>query len=212
MSSRWRRVAASGPSCSTCGGSLGECGHDRNLLAHRPPHHRGGAGWPIPSRVGKVLLERLSADLTARFGRGFSRQNLQQMRQFYLLYPPGKIRQTASGKSPSRTIRQTSSGESALRLSDPIDGASSLPLPWSHYVRLMSVETPTPARFMATRPLPIRRRSCSPSSRLRPRPPGDHRRARVVACAAATACVSVQRLLLARGRLQRSRELTQVCS
>ncbi|KAA0244318.1 MAG: DUF1016 family protein [Candidatus Brocadia sp. AMX2] len=33
-----------------------------------------------------------------RFGRGFSRQNLQQMRQFYRVYPPDKICQTVSGK------------------------------------------------------------------------------------------------------------------
>jgi hypothetical protein len=36
---------------------------------------------------GLELLERLSADLTRRFGRGFSRQNLQYMRQFYLAFP-----------------------------------------------------------------------------------------------------------------------------
>ncbi len=36
---------------------------------------------------GRELLGRLSADLRTRFGRGFSRQNLQQMRQFYLLFP-----------------------------------------------------------------------------------------------------------------------------
>ena len=32
---------------------------------------------------GEALIERLSADLSARFGRGFSRQNLWQMRLFY---------------------------------------------------------------------------------------------------------------------------------
>src|ERR1044071_1793255 len=62
----------------------------------------------------EALLKRLSADLSAQFGRGFSRQNLQQMRQFYITYPPEKIRQTLSGKlsqgmenivAPSRTQR-----------------------------------------------------------------------------------------------------------
>jgi predicted nuclease of restriction endonuclease-like (RecB) superfamily len=38
------------------------------------------------------------------------------------------------------TIRQTSSGGSALQLGDVLDGTSAFPLPWSHYVRLMSVE------------------------------------------------------------------------
>lgn len=46
----------------------------------------------------KSPLETLSADLPGRFGRGFSRQSLQQMRQFYLLYLPESIRQTVSGE------------------------------------------------------------------------------------------------------------------
>ena len=101
---------------------------------------------------GTALIERLAADLTERFGRGFSRQNLQQMRVFYLAYPPEKIRQTASGESsPSLPIiRQTPSGKSR---SDPNRNvsatitdssltsiASSFPLPWSAYVRLLSVK------------------------------------------------------------------------
>ena len=51
------------------------------------------------AEYGAELLETLATDLTSRFGRGFSRQNLQYMRQFYVAFPPGKIRQTASGKS-----------------------------------------------------------------------------------------------------------------
>ena len=34
------------------------------------------------AEYGETLLARLATDLTARFGRGFSRQNLQQMRLF----------------------------------------------------------------------------------------------------------------------------------
>ena len=48
---------------------------------------------------GTALIKRLAVDLTKRFGRGFSRQNLQQMRVFYLAYPPESICQTLSGKS-----------------------------------------------------------------------------------------------------------------
>lgn len=50
------------------------------------------------AQYGEELLKRLSVDLSNRYGRGFSRQNLQQMRQFYLLYSPDKICQTPSGK------------------------------------------------------------------------------------------------------------------
>ena len=42
---------------------------------------------------GEQLIQRLSADLTTQFGRGFSRPNLQQMRSFFLTWP---IRQTVS--------------------------------------------------------------------------------------------------------------------
>ena len=42
---------------------------------------------------GEALIEKLAADLTAKFGRGFSQTNLKQMREFYLLWP---IRQTLS--------------------------------------------------------------------------------------------------------------------
>jgi hypothetical protein len=48
---------------------------------------------------GEELLERLATDLGKRFGRGFSRQNLQQMRQFYLFYLSEQICQTPCGES-----------------------------------------------------------------------------------------------------------------
>lgn len=90
---------------------------------------------------GEALLERLAADLTTRFGRGFSRQNLQQMRQFYLAYPRGEIRQTMSGGSQRSPIRQTLSRESTGKPGDAAALARSFPLPWSHYVYLLGVRT-----------------------------------------------------------------------
>jgi hypothetical protein len=45
-------------------------------------------GGEARAGYGEQLLERLAEDLTQRFGRGFSRQNLQQMRQFYSAWPP----------------------------------------------------------------------------------------------------------------------------
>jgi predicted nuclease of restriction endonuclease-like (RecB) superfamily len=39
------------------------------------------------AEYGKVLLENISKDLTLRHGKGFSRSNLQRIRQFYLTYP-----------------------------------------------------------------------------------------------------------------------------
>jgi predicted nuclease of restriction endonuclease-like (RecB) superfamily len=80
---------------------------------------------------GEALLKRLSADLVNRFGRGFSERNLEQMRNFYLAWP---ISQTLSAKfQPANS--QTSSAELSVQaLSDRF------PLPWSAYVRLLSVK------------------------------------------------------------------------
>ena len=47
------------------------------------------------AEYGKKLLKELSKKLTKEYGKGFSRSNLQNMRQFYLKYP---ICQTLSGK------------------------------------------------------------------------------------------------------------------
>jgi predicted nuclease of restriction endonuclease-like (RecB) superfamily len=97
-------------------------------------------GGETRAGYGEALLVRLSADLTARFGRGFSRQNLQQMRQFYLAYPPDKIRQTVSGKSQDALpIRQTPPGGSGLAWGGAAGLAKAFPLPWSHYVRFLAV-------------------------------------------------------------------------
>ncbi len=90
------------------------------------------------AEYGAELLERLSTDLARRFGRGFSRQNLQYMRQFYVAFPPDVIRQTVSGESDPN-IRQTASSKSETpsRISRVGPLAAALPLPWSHYVLLL---------------------------------------------------------------------------
>lgn len=49
----------------------------------------------IKAEYGKELLLRLSKDLKAHYGKGFSRSNLQYMRLLYTAYPK---RQTLSGK------------------------------------------------------------------------------------------------------------------
>jgi predicted nuclease of restriction endonuclease-like (RecB) superfamily len=104
-------------------------------------------GGEARAEYGEELLKRLAEDLTARFGRGFSRSNLQQMRLFYLGW---QICQTPSGKLEASVICQTLSGESARMEIAQTPAAQSetgafvaaFPLSWSHYVRLMSVEKP----------------------------------------------------------------------
>ena len=104
------------------------------------------------AEYGTALIERLAEDLTGRFGRGFSRQNVQNMRLFYLSHPPEEIRQTASGKlarHPQLPIRQTSSGISeAVSVEVGFDDLlAAFPLPWSAYVRLLSVRNESAREF-----------------------------------------------------------------
>jgi len=107
---------------------------------------------------GEELLIRLSADLIKRYGRGFSRQNLQQMRQFYLFFQPEEICQTPSGESASTSkavICQTPSGilKTPAAESILVDIACCFPLPWSAYVRLLSVKNEQARRFYETEAL-----------------------------------------------------------
>ena len=107
------------------------------------------------AKYGEEVVDQLAADLTARFGRGFTRSNLFNMRAFYLtnveivqtvsgqLRLPNKI-QTVSGKSPSwpREKSQTLSDKLDLR-----DLATRFSLPWSAYVRLLSVKSEQARKF-----------------------------------------------------------------
>ena len=108
---------------------------------------------------GANLIEMLATDMTRRFGRGFSRQNLWQMRQFGLAYPPERILQTLSGVSaqplPRSSNLQTASGDSSATLTNVRveDLISSFPLPWSAYVRLLSVKNPRAREFYETEAL-----------------------------------------------------------
>jgi len=71
----------------------------------------------IRAEYGKQVLIELSKKLTDEFGKGFSRRNLKQMRQFYLTY--------------SKT--QTVSAEFNLS--------------WSHYLKLMRIDNENERKF-----------------------------------------------------------------
>lgn len=83
------------------------------------------------AEYGKELLRRLSADLNARMGRGFSPDNLETMRLFYQAYPLTMISET-----PSRKLPASKSG-TLSRISSEQPLAQRFPLPWSHYVLLV---------------------------------------------------------------------------
>ncbi len=101
------------------------------------------------AEYGETLLTRLAEDLSSRFGRGFARSNLYQMRAFYLSYQ--NIFQTVSGKLAEGKGKkfQTVSGKS-LAVSSP---AGFFPLSWSHYARLLSVKNEHGRSFYATEAL-----------------------------------------------------------
>jgi predicted nuclease of restriction endonuclease-like (RecB) superfamily len=90
---------------------------------------------------GKKLLKQLSKDLTTNFGRGFSEENLRLMRLFYLTYQE-QISQTVSGKSILQSPESTLFDPSTI-----ITLSQQLPLSWSHYVRLLSLDDPNKRTF-----------------------------------------------------------------
>ena len=99
---------------------------------------------------GDALIKRLAIDLTAQFGRGFGWRNLFQMRAFYLARPD--ILQTASAMSAiaatadPRLQTAPAISETALSAAPSLAViANRFPLPWSAYVRLLSVRH-APAR------------------------------------------------------------------
>jgi hypothetical protein len=69
------------------------------------------------AEYGEPLLARLAADLTGRFGRGFSERNLGKMRLFYLSW---KIPPTLSAKS--REAVPTGSGIPPTAETAPTNG------------------------------------------------------------------------------------------
>jgi len=142
------------------------------------------------AQYGKDLLNRLSAELSARFGRGFSRYNLARFRSFYLVFPPEQIRATLSPESAEESSvekRATASRKSsklpaatadieksatALRklgrhggTTDIMSVAEAFPLPWSHYVALIRLRSEEAVRFYHAE---ARHWCAVPASSLRP--------------------------------------------
>lgn len=91
---------------------------------------------------GDELIKQLSKDLTNQFGRGFSRRNLAQMRQFYLNWP---ILQT-----PSAKFRKTLKNQDPIKYLTKVDLniiTNYFKLPWSAYVRLLSLKNSEARNF-----------------------------------------------------------------
>lgn len=129
------------------------------------------------AEYGKTVLKDLSVRLTEKFGKGFSVDNLQNMRRFYTVYsiyetPSSKLKNDAN---QSTSIRQTACSElennellntnqisaTALRKfettenqtdmhQDEIISESRMPrfqISWSHYLVLMKIENQNERSF-----------------------------------------------------------------
>ena len=101
------------------------------------------------AEYGELLIKRLAKDLSASFGRGFGPRNLAQMRRFYLAWSHGKILQTLSAKSSTPLPFNEIQRQPQLVQ----DLTSQFPLPWSAYVRLLSVKSSEARTFYETEAL-----------------------------------------------------------
>jgi predicted nuclease of restriction endonuclease-like (RecB) superfamily len=102
-------------------------------------HEQKGAAR---AAYGGRLLELLGTDLSDRFGRGFSADNLETMRRFYMAYA-AEISETVSRKSIAEKS-ETPSRKLPAKKCTPLSGENALhalagrfPLPWSHYFLLV---------------------------------------------------------------------------
>lgn len=124
------------------------------------------------AKYGSGVLEILSKDLTAKYGKGFSVDNLENMRLFYTTYPPSVISETLSRKSinqnnfeitptknsaaslnKSRRASKITKSETLSRKFDTNNLMAVFPLSWSHYVRLLQVKNQTARKFYETEAL-----------------------------------------------------------
>jgi predicted nuclease of restriction endonuclease-like (RecB) superfamily len=77
------------------------------------------------AEYGKQVLKELSGRLTTEFGKGFSVQNLENMRKFYILYT-----------SPEKS-------QSLIRISD----SNTAMLSWTHYLVLIRIDNKSERSF-----------------------------------------------------------------
>jgi predicted nuclease of restriction endonuclease-like (RecB) superfamily len=114
------------------------------------------------AEYGKQVLKELSSKLSNDFGKGFSVDNLQNMRQFYLTF---SIYETTSRISSSNKSDISSNSLTKLETSEthPIQQTASAELQsgnkisatplrkfnlsWSHYLKLMRIENPDERSF-----------------------------------------------------------------
>jgi predicted nuclease of restriction endonuclease-like (RecB) superfamily len=107
----------------------------------------------------KETLINLSAKLTTELGKGFSVDNLENMRKFYVVYKEDYLKYIGKNQKSEpvvRKLKNVSKSETVSRksLSTPISeplvrklGLSPFKLPWVHYLLLMKIENNIERKF-----------------------------------------------------------------
>jgi predicted nuclease of restriction endonuclease-like (RecB) superfamily len=100
------------------------------------------------AKYGSELLNELAARLTKEFGPGYSVDNLELFRRFYLEYP------RLAPPPNSDAVRRNSKKKAVISVTYPIENAAkwepgllSTSLSWTHYRRLLRIDNPLTRNF-----------------------------------------------------------------
>lgn len=92
---------------------------------------------------GKKVIKELSKVLTKEFGKGFSERNIEQMRQFYLVYSKSQTVSAESDVQKSKTV----SAKTFSKIPTQKFNQKELMLSWSHYLKLMRIDDENERKF-----------------------------------------------------------------
>lgn len=95
------------------------------------------------AEYGKQLLKGLSQQLTKEFGKGFSVDNLQNMRKLYLVYSTSETVSSISNDTSQKyeTVSSISKNQELSKV------ALNFILTWSHYLFLMNIDDQKERKF-----------------------------------------------------------------
>ena len=96
--------------------------------------------------------KNVSSDLTATFGKGFSIQNLERMRNFFIMYSntSKELRNADIFQKSSNVLRNSEMEENSSTVLRNFDNEliiNFLPISWSHYLFLMRIKDETERQF-----------------------------------------------------------------
>ncbi|MBO4615643.1 MAG: DUF1016 family protein [Bacteroidales bacterium] len=98
---------------------------------------------------GKETLKKVSSYLIQRFGKGYSVDNLERMRKFYLIYSNSAkvLRNLKNTQITSLRSNNKENSATVLRNSQTSSEELHFTLSWSHYLKLMRIDNPDERRF-----------------------------------------------------------------